>query len=120
MLFSFRLALRPLMSKLEGGRISPPPPAHPRYENWRARARVNAALTIVRDGNALTRALLGYSAERAPLSRERMAVARRARGQESSRRVLFKLFFLKGHMSGQGQVQCQNGHFLPYWLLKRD
>ena len=80
MLFSFRLALRPLMSKREGGRISPPP-AHPRYENWRARARVNAALTIVRDGNALTRALLGYSAERAPLSRERMAVARRARGQ---------------------------------------
>ena len=80
MLFSFRLALRPLMSKREGV-ASAPPPAHPRYENWRARARVNAALTIVRDGNALTRALLGYSAERAPLSRERMAVARRARGQ---------------------------------------
>ena len=54
---------------------------HEHYENWRARARVNAALTIVRDGNALTRALLGYSAERTPLSRERMAVARRARGQ---------------------------------------
>ena len=87
MLLSFHLALRPLMSKREGGGSHQP--AHPHYENWRARARVNAALTIVMDGNALTRALLGYSAERAPLPRERMAVARRARGQS---KVLDKYF----------------------------
>ena len=42
---------------------------------------------------------------------------------ESSRWVLFKQIlkiFLKGHMSGQGQVKGQNRHFSPYRLLRRD
>ena len=84
---------------------------------------------------SLTRAPLEYSAEHAPLggggrispplpnsrTRSRSEVGKAA--NESSRWVLFKQIlkiFLKGHMSGQGQVKDQNRHFSPYRLLRRD
>ena len=88
-----------------------------------------------RDMPGLTRAPLGYLAERAPLgggadsapppclTQEREAVARWARWQTKALDEYFlsnKKQILKGHLSGQGQVKGQYRHFWPNRLLRRD
>ena len=64
----------------------------------------------------------GDSAPSPCLTHERMAVARWARWETKAVDEYFLNFLLifKGHMLGQGQLKCQNRHFSPYRLLRRD
>ena len=71
-----------------------------------------------------TRPAEGDGADSVPcLTRERVAVARRARRQSIALNEYFLSNFknfLESYMSGQGQVKGKNRHFSPYRLLRRD